>query len=286
MGNQEESIGFGYYVTIPIKVLLDEDLSPKARLLFGVIANLSNQRGYCFATNVYLSQVTGWHRDTISEFVVQLISKEYLLRFDEVAKNGLERRLFLAEGSKAVSPNGVRPNDLSGLGGMALHEYTNIILKENNTSTSSKEEVVVNNNQTEISIPNTKIKKKESKKKEKVGHPAYTELVKIWFDELHPTHRFNSEDGRAINGMIKNMTDYCQKKWDGDRIADVEYLKTFFKHFCTHLPEFYQSETLPTLNRKFYAIIEQITKGGGKKTTRPGSVSETQLWAASLQTTD
>jgi len=130
-------------------------------------------------------------------------------------------------------------------------------------------------------------KLKNQKRKTKEPHPAFTELVKIWFEELHPTHCFNSEDGRAINGMIKNMTDYCAKKWDGERIADVEYLKTFFKHFCTHLPEFYQSETLPTLNRKFYAIIEQITKGGGtKKSTRPGSVSETQLWAASLQTTD
>ncbi len=130
-------------------------------------------------------------------------------------------------------------------------------------------------------------KLKNQKRKSKEPHPAYTELVKIWFEELHPTHRFNSEDGRAINGMIKNMTDYCQKKWGYDKIADVEYLKTFFKHFCTRLPQFYKSETLPTLNRKFYAIIEQIkNNGGATKVTRPSSVSEIQLWASSLETTD
>jgi hypothetical protein len=128
---------------------------------------------------------------------------------------------------------------------------------------------------------------KQNKRKKKESHPAFKLFVKIWFEELHPTHKFSSEDGRAINGLIEKMSHYCEKKWQGQKIPDEQYLEQFFRHFYTHLPDFYKSETLPTLNRKFYAIIDQLTKGKtANPNQRPGSVTEIQLWAESLRQAD
>src|SRR5690606_38888005 len=115
---QEEITGHGYYAVLPMKVLLDESLNPKARLLFAVVANLSNQRGYCFASNSYLAKVTGWHHKTVSGFVSELIKAGYLKRFDEVTSTGVERRLFVIEGASVPHremAKGVPSNDGGGV---------------------------------------------------------------------------------------------------------------------------------------------------------------------------
>src|SRR5690606_31530828 len=86
--------------------------------LFAVVANLSNQRGYCFASNSYLAKVTGWHHKTVSGFVSELIKAGYLKRFDEVTSTGLERRLFVTEGASVPhreTTEGVPSNDGGGV---------------------------------------------------------------------------------------------------------------------------------------------------------------------------
>ena len=44
-----------YYAIIPANVRYDKDISPNAKLLFGEITSLCNQKGYCWATNEYFS---------------------------------------------------------------------------------------------------------------------------------------------------------------------------------------------------------------------------------------
>ena len=42
-----------YYAIIPAVVRYDDELTDKAKLLYGEITCLSNKEGYCFATNNY-----------------------------------------------------------------------------------------------------------------------------------------------------------------------------------------------------------------------------------------
>ena len=141
--NNEEIIGHGYYITVPMALVLDESISPKAKLLFGVIANLCNQRGYCFATNKYIGDLMGWHRDTVSGFINELIKKEWLIPFEEITPHGSQRRLKMgefpqggvgevAEGGSADSPRGVRRNGLDPLGEMAEQNNINLNNKKKN----------------------------------------------------------------------------------------------------------------------------------------------------------
>ncbi len=44
-----------FYVTITARILLNKDLTDRQKLLLALISNLSNERGYCFASNEYLS---------------------------------------------------------------------------------------------------------------------------------------------------------------------------------------------------------------------------------------
>ena len=45
-----------FYVTITAKILLDKSLTDRQKLLLALISNLSNERGFCFASNDYLAK--------------------------------------------------------------------------------------------------------------------------------------------------------------------------------------------------------------------------------------
>ena len=47
-----------YYAVIPAYVRYDKDLTPNAKLMFGELTALSNDKGYCYASNKYFSEHT------------------------------------------------------------------------------------------------------------------------------------------------------------------------------------------------------------------------------------
>lgn len=252
---EEEQTGHGYYVTIPMRVLLDESLTPKARLLFGIIANLSNHRGYCFATNAYLAIVTGWHKDTISEFVTQLTQSNYVARFDQVTKNGLERRLKITVGSSAERPRRGRQNDLSGLGETALQN--NIILnnKENNNeelrnSSSSPELFEVEGNPEKEKLkPNTSAS----------GKKLYSMFVEVWLQTFPMIPPKWPRDGKIIKSLIQQVKDIMTKS--NVDTTDEKVLE-FWKISIENLPVWYKGKTLPVIDSHYPSIIDQILNHG------------------------
>ena len=63
-----------YYAIIPANVRYDKDISPNAKLLFGEITSLCNQKGYCWATNEYFSTLYGVSDRTIQNLLKQLLN--------------------------------------------------------------------------------------------------------------------------------------------------------------------------------------------------------------------
>lgn len=71
-----------YYTVIPAYVRYDEDLlkRPKAILIYGEIVALSNQKGYCWASNKYFEERLGVSSRTVQDYLSLLIEKGYVRR--------------------------------------------------------------------------------------------------------------------------------------------------------------------------------------------------------------
>ena len=100
-----------YYAIIPANVRYDKELSPNAKLLYGEITALCNDKGYCWATNQYFSTLYELSDRTIRTLLKQLSDKKYIkielkdnqsrriyIEFTGVEKNFLPPRKKTSEG--------------------------------------------------------------------------------------------------------------------------------------------------------------------------------------------
>ncbi|MGM0183455.1 hypothetical protein IGK74_002420 [Enterococcus sp. AZ150] len=69
-----------FYAIIPANVRYDTDLIPSAKLLYGEITALCNERGYCWASNDYFSKQYGVSKPTIQNWLKSLEDKGYIFR--------------------------------------------------------------------------------------------------------------------------------------------------------------------------------------------------------------
>ncbi len=87
-----------YYAIIPANVRYDADLTPNAKLLYGEITALCNEKGYCWASNDYFSKLYGVSKSSITRWVSALVNKGYIFNeviYKEGSKEVLNRYLKL-----------------------------------------------------------------------------------------------------------------------------------------------------------------------------------------------
>lgn len=99
-----------YYAVIPAKVLHDKDLLkyPKSILLYGHIANLANQKGYCWATNKYFMEQLGVKSaTTITDYLNLLVCKGFIKK-KKIYKDGtkqIEKRIISIDTGTPIPPD-------------------------------------------------------------------------------------------------------------------------------------------------------------------------------------
>jgi hypothetical protein len=133
-----------YYAIIPANVRYDTDLTPNAKLLYGEITALSNEKGFCWATNSYFADLYSVSKTSVSLWIKQLIEKNYItaeIVYKEGSKEILHRYLKIVKDPIQDNLNTPISDNLN----TPIQEN----LKENNT--------VINN----TTINNTVNKKKE-----------------------------------------------------------------------------------------------------------------------------
>lgn len=91
-----------YFAVIPANVRYDDDLSANAKLLYGEITALCNEKGYCWASNDYFSQLYGKSRITVSRWISELIQKGYIN--SEISKEDGNMRMLTPLLSKTIIP--------------------------------------------------------------------------------------------------------------------------------------------------------------------------------------
>lgn len=80
-----------YYSIIPAKVRYDKDLMANAKLLYGEITALCNEKGICWARNEYFADLYDVSKETISRWISQLNNKKYI-----------NIKMFYKKGSKEI----------------------------------------------------------------------------------------------------------------------------------------------------------------------------------------
>lgn len=145
----------GYYAIIPASVRYDKDIPANAKLLYGEITALCNERGYCWASNGYFADLYEVSKVTVSRWIKALVDKGYIsteIEFKENSKEVLHRYIKIVDTPINKNVEGYYQKDNEGIN-KNVKTPINKNVKENTTN--------INN-----TINNT-VNKKERKKEKK-----------------------------------------------------------------------------------------------------------------------
>lgn len=177
-----------YYAIIPAEVRYDEELPPNAKLLYGEITSLCNEKGYCWATNQYFADLYKVSKITVSRWISTLYKKGYIAvetLYKEGTKEIIGRHLYIVNTPINKNVNMYIQNDLEG-----INEIVNTSINKN----------VKDNNK----VINTKINNKLKVSKHKYGEYQHVLLT----DKEH-THLLDLY-GDSLDEHIKILDEYIE----------------------------------------------------------------------------
>lgn len=73
-----EEVNRSYYAIIPANVRYDSNIPANAKLLYGEITALCNERGYCWASNAYFAELYKVSKTSVSNWISGLQKQGYL----------------------------------------------------------------------------------------------------------------------------------------------------------------------------------------------------------------
>ena len=103
----------GTYYIIPTELVLEG--KPTKALLYGLISSLTNERGYCFASNLYLTEKLGKKdKSIISKYITELQNEGWIIVEYE---KGNKRKIWLIykEGIRKKPMGGIRKKPYRGI---------------------------------------------------------------------------------------------------------------------------------------------------------------------------
>lgn len=162
-----------YYAIIPANVRYDKDLVPNAKLLYGEITALCNEKGYCWASNQYFAELYNVSDRTIKNWINQLADKGYIQRsvkYREGTKEIEQRKLFIGGEKNFTTPGNYFPYP-----------------REKNFTTPGEKNFPVNNTSINNTFNNTNIYKGKKKQKSETVNSVIAEYTesKDLQDALH-----------------------------------------------------------------------------------------------------
>ena len=218
-----------YYAIIPAEVRYDEELPPNAKLLYGEITSLCNEKGYCWATNQYFADLYHCSVSAVKKWISALVKKGYIgleLIYKEGTKQVLQRKLYINPSVNFYTT-----------------PYKNVYDPSVNFYTTPSVEMYTDNNK----VINTKINNKL-----KVSKHKYGEFQHVLLSDKEHTHLLDLY-GDSLDGHIKILDEYIEtsgKKYKNHSLVIQKWVHDEWTKRNKDKPI--------TLDSKFYA--EQNTK--------------------------
>lgn len=124
-----------YYAIIPANVRYDREIPANAKLLYGEITALCNEKGFCWASNSYFAELYDVATETISRWIGKLQRAGYVKT--HVSENeGNNRKIWITTPPIDENVKTYPQKDQEGLDKKVKHNNT-----ENNTNNKREDEV-------------------------------------------------------------------------------------------------------------------------------------------------
>lgn len=176
-----------YYAIIPANVRYDDSLIPSAKLLYGEITALCNEKGYCWASNEYFANQYKVSKPTIQNWLKSLEEKGYIYR-----------EVKYKEGSKEIEARYIRI--LGGGHQENLVRGHQEIYQDNNTSINN----TFNNTKEYIrELPPSK------KSKAKPIRHKYGEYKNVLLSD-EQMEKLKTEFPNDYQKRIERLSEYCE----------------------------------------------------------------------------
>lgn len=173
------------FAVLHAKYLLDPNLSNTEKILISLILNLSNERGYCWASNSYLGKCIGVSKGRASDIISRLVDEGYLGRIVQIDPESKEISL------RILTVNNEKEVPVFLTDGFIDDEDTPPILENKDTPLSVF---------SRIPIP----KKTEYINKAKKGN--YTFNGNTSYNTLNPNTRFYTLDNVILDEVSLEIT--------------------------------------------------------------------------------
>lgn len=148
-----------YYAIIPANVRYDKRLSPLTRLIYGEITALSNEKGYCFATNAYFANLYSMSNVSISRCISELKEHNYIrVVYDIKEKNVDKRKIYINNlENKKLDNEKLENEELKNNEEISNNEEININIQEYKENESINKNNNTNKNDDAFSLAKIKL---------------------------------------------------------------------------------------------------------------------------------
>ena len=188
-----------YYSIIPMEVLLDKNLSDKAKLIYAELSSLDSKAGYAWCSNKYLAELFGVSIPTVSRAIKELNDYKYI-KCEYETDNA--RKIYL----KKVLSKTIRP-----------------IIKNDKTSNHTRLDPIITDDKQESideKVNKESIIESRGKSKNKIFKPPTIEDVKRYCEErknnVNPQRFIDFYESKGWMIGKNKMKDWkaCVRTWE------------------------------------------------------------------------
>lgn len=197
-----------YYAVIPANVRYDEKLPMGARMLYGELTALANEKGYCWATNSYFAELYNVTTTTISNWITKLEKQGHIHReiiYKKGSKEIEERRIYITpiknNFNTPIKENFNTP--IKNLGEGIKENFNTPIkenFKENNTLLN-----ITSNTTSNIELQKNCNDKDNLKFKEDSTEIALARFMRNELLRIKPNSRVPNTDARSLQNWAQHI---------------------------------------------------------------------------------